>query len=125
MGKTILLIEDNEHNRYLATYMLDRRGFRVVSASNGAEGIALARAEAPALVLLDIQLPGMNGYDVARALRHHAGLQQVPIIAVTSCAMAGDREKALEAGCTGYIEKPIDPGTFVMDIEAFLPQEPS
>jgi two-component system cell cycle response regulator DivK len=78
----------------------------------------------PALILLDIQLPTMDGYSVARALRQNEALRQIPIVAVTSYAMPGDREKALEAGCTGYIEKPINPDTFVAEMERALSRPP-
>lgn len=121
MSRTILLIEDNEQNRYLATFLLQKHGYTVVSAVDGARGVELADAQVPAMVLLDIQLPGMNGYDVARALRRNAALRDVPIVAVTSYAMVGDREKAFESGCNGYIEKPIDPDTFVAQIAHYLP----
>lgn len=123
MARTILLIEDNEQNRYLTTFMLEKSGFAVVSANNGAQGIALAETAGACMILLDIQLPLMNGYDVARALRTQVALQHVPIIAVTSYAMVGDREKALECGCNGYIEKPINPDTFIAELLAFLPKE--
>lgn len=119
MTPTILLIEDNEQNRYLATFLLERHGYRVVQACDGPRGIAAAVAHVPDLILLDIQLPGMDGHAVARTLRGHASLAAVPIIAVTSYAMAGDREKAIAAGCNGYIEKPIDPDTFVAEIQAY------
>lgn len=121
MSATILLIEDNEQNRYLTTFLLEREGYRIVPATDGATGISTAQALSPDLILLDIQLPRMDGYAVARALRAIEGLRDVPIIAVTSYAMAGDREKALEAGCTGYLEKPINPDTFVADVVSFLP----
>ncbi len=121
MSRTVLLIEDNEQNRYLATFLLERHGYRVVPAADGPRGVALARNLAPDLILLDIQLPGMDGYAVASALRAVAQLQATPVIAVTSYAMVGDREKSLAAGCTGYIEKPINPETFVAEIERFLP----
>lgn len=117
MKLNILMIEDNEQNRYLATFLLERRGHRVVSACSGPEGIAQAARERPDVVLLDIQLPEMDGYAVAAALRRNPDLAGVPILAVTSYAMTGDREKALAAGCTGYLEKPIDPDTFVDDVE--------
>jgi CheY-like chemotaxis protein len=116
----ILLIEDNEQNRYLATYLLGLRGHRITPAITGPAGIKLAREETPDLVLLDIQLPAMDGYSVARALRAIESLQQVPIVAVTSYAMLGDRERALEAGCNGYIEKPINPETFVAEVESYF-----
>lgn len=121
MSRQVLLIEDNEQNRYLATFLLEQRGHRVVAAPDGPSGVELARDLAPDLILLDIQLPGMDGYAVARALRENESLRAVPIIAVTSYAMVGDREKCLEAGCNGYIEKPINPETFVAEIESFKP----
>jgi two-component system cell cycle response regulator DivK len=116
MKKTILMIEDNEQNRYLATFLLEKNGHTVVHASSGPAGLDLAVREPFDLILLDIQLPGMDGYDVARALRDIPVLNNVPIIAVTSYAMAGDREKALAAGCNHYIEKPINPETFVAEV---------
>ena len=120
MKRTILVIEDNEQNRYLLTFLLEQRGYAVSSAADGLTGIEMARTLTPALVLLDIQLPRMDGYAVARVLRQNEALREVPIIAVTSYAMPGDREKALEAGCTGYIEKPINPDTFVAEMERAL-----
>ena len=120
MTLPILLIEDNEQNRYLLTFLLEKSGYRVVSAADGIQGLELARTLVPAAVLLDIQLPRMDGYAVARALRENSALDDVPIIAVTSYAMPGDRERALEAGCSGYVEKPIDPETFVGEVERHL-----
>ena len=119
MSRTILLIEDNEQNRYLATFLLEQNGYRVEAAFDGREGIAKAQQLRPDMILLDIQLPAMDGYAVARALREIDALRETPIIAVTSYAMVGDREKALAAGCNGYIEKPIDPDTFVSEIARF------
>ena len=121
MKKTILLIEDNAQNSYLTTFLLESQGFCVVSASDGATGIELAKQTLPDLILLDIQLPMMDGYAVARALRTIESLQLTPIVAVTSYAMVGDREKCLAAGCNGYIEKPINPETFVAEVSIFLP----
>lgn len=117
--KTILLIEDNEQNRYLAMYLLEKNGYRVHEANDGPSGILLAQSLLPDVILLDIQLPSMDGYEVARRLREVAALANTPVVAVTSNAMEGDREKSLEAGCTGYIEKPIDPDTFVAEIARF------
>lgn len=125
MQRTILLIEDNEQNRYLATFLLEQYGYKVVSVPDGPRGIELAPSLKPDLILLDIQLPVMDGYAVASALRGIESLGNTPIIAVTSYAMAGDREKALAAGCTGYIEKPIDPETFVAEIERIHPPSPA
>ncbi len=119
MDRTILLIEDNAQNRYMLTFLLERSGYRVVSAADGSSGIEQARVLRPDLVLLDIQLPTMDGYAVARSLRGMASLANTPIIAVTSFAMVGDKEKSLEAGCNGYIEKPINPDTFVAEIQRF------
>lgn len=116
MSETALVIEDNEQNRYLATFLLERNGYEVRSATDGAAGIEAATAQLPTVILLDIQLPVMDGYAVARALRAIPALDRTPIIAVTSYAMVGDRERCLEAGCTGYIEKPIDPETFIDEI---------
>ena len=120
MNKRILLIEDNEQNRYLVTFLLQARGWEVVHAADGPAGLALAGEIAPALILLDIQLPGMDGYAVARALRANPKLAAIPVVAVTSYAMSGDRERCIEAGCTGYLEKPIDPQTFAAEVEAML-----
>ena len=116
MKARILLIEDNEQNRYLATFLLEKSGYTVIHAPNGPAGIDLALRESFDLILLDIQLPGMDGYAVARALRDIPALAAAPIIAVTSYAMAGDREKALSAGCNHYLEKPINPETFVAEV---------
>ena len=123
MGNKILYIEDNEQNLYLVKFILERNGYEVSSAADGQEGIGLAARNRPDLVLLDIQLPGMDGYAVARALRDNPELSAIPIVAVTSYAMAGDREKALRAGCSGYIEKPINPDTFLQQVESHLRQE--
>lgn len=114
----ILVIEDNEQNLYLARYLLEARGHRVSEARDGPEGIAAARTAAPDLIVLDIQLPKMDGYAVARSLRTNPAMDAVPIVAVTSYAMNGDRLLALQAGCDAYIEKPINPDTFAAQVEA-------
>lgn len=116
----ILIIEDNEHNLYLETFILQKNGHEILQARNGETGIALAAQTIPDLILLDIQLPGMDGYRVAVELRKHPRIAQIPIIAVTSYALPGDRERILEAGCTSYIEKPINPDTFHTEITQFL-----
>lgn len=120
MKNKILLIEDNEKNRYLITFLLERNGLNVVQADNGRLGLEKAINENPDLILLDIQLPEMNGYEVAKNLKKYENTKKIPIIAVTSYAMRGDREKAIEAGCTGYIEKPIDPDNFYDQIIKYL-----
>jgi two-component system, cell cycle response regulator DivK len=116
----ILVIEDNEQNLYLMRFMLEKNGFEVKEARDGRAGLELAARTAPAAILLDIQLPEMNGYDVAAELRRNPELTQVPIIAVTSFAMVGDRERCLEAGATDYVEKPIDPITFIAKLREHI-----
>jgi two-component system cell cycle response regulator DivK len=123
MKAKILVIEDNEQNMYLVTFILEKYGHQVIQARNGVEGVAISRQQKPDLILLDIQLPIMDGYAVARELRKNAELARTPIIAVTSYAMPGDREHAVEAGCSGYIEKPIDPNNFIAQIEGYLSPE--
>ena len=122
MSARVLLIEDNQQNRYLATFLLERSGFQVTSAADGIRGIELAVEMMPDIILLDIQLPGLNGYAVARVLRKNADLNAVPIVAVTSFVLQGDKERALASGCDEYLEKPIDPVTFVASITSFLRQ---
>lgn len=121
MTAKILYIEDNDQNFYLVSYLLEKKGHTVLRARDGREGIDRAHQENPDLILLDIQLPVMNGYETAQELRATFGVRETPIIAVTSYAMAGDRERALAAGCTGYIEKPINPKTFAETIGHYLP----
>jgi len=121
MKPKILVIEDNEQNLYLVTFILEKNGFDVVAARDGREGIDIACSVTPALILLDIQLPLMDGYEVARRLRRIEAVKDIPIIAVTSYAMVGDREKSIDAGCTGYMEKPINPVTFLDEIRKYLP----
>ncbi len=120
MNEDIVIIEDNEQNMYLMRFLLEQNGFSVVEAPSAADGIARVLERRPRGVLLDIQLPDMDGYAVARHLRACPGLEPVPIIAVTSYAMVGDREAALAAGCTGYIEKPINPDTFIEQLRQYL-----
>lgn len=120
MNAKILLIEDNPQNRYLAKFLLEQRGHQVVEAETGPQGLTMASEVRPDIILLDIQLPVMDGHAVARALKSAPDLKLIPIVAVTSYAMAGDREKCLAAGAEGYIEKPINPETFVAEVERFL-----
>jgi len=121
--KKILIVEDNEQNLYLETFLLEKQGYDVIQARNGQEGLDVAAAERPDLILLDIQLPVMDGYEVARRLKQAQETQSTPIVAVTSYAMAGDREAVLSAGCEGYIEKPIDPDHFAEQVKRFLNAE--
>ncbi|HNY66745.1 MAG TPA: response regulator [Deltaproteobacteria bacterium] len=118
--KKILLVEDNENNRYLERFLLEREGLAVVTATNGAEALEAAAAENPDLIVMDIQMPEMDGYETARRLKGSPGLARIPIVGVSSYAMAGDREKAIGAGFAGYIEKPINPETFGSEIKRFL-----
>jgi two-component system, cell cycle response regulator DivK len=124
MSKTILIIEDNPQNMYMMRFLLEKNGFRVISAENGREGIEQALRHKPNTILLDIQLPEMDGYAVAAELTRHEELKHTPIIAVTSYAMMGDREQILAAGATGYIEKPIDPESFVAEITRYMSSDP-
>jgi len=107
MSATILYIEDNPDNSLLVQRALTARGYEVLWAANGASGIEQAEAHPPDLILLDINLPDIDGYEVARRLRAHDGLRAVPIMAITANALKGDAEKALAAGCDAYIAKPL------------------
>ncbi len=121
MSGKILYIEDNEQNFYLVNVLLNTKGYEVLWARDGQEGIDKADQFKPDLILMDIQLPVMDGYEVARKLQSNPKLSKIPIVALTSYAMAGDREKALSAGCSGYIEKPINPDTFLTQIDQYFP----
>ena len=121
--KKILIIEDNEQNLYLATFLLEKQDYDVVQARNGHRGLELAVSENSDLILLDIQLPVMDGYEIAGRLKQAEETKSIPIIAVTSYAMAGDRETILATGCEGYIEKPIDTDSFVEQVRGFLPKD--
>ena len=118
-----LIIEDNEQNMYMLSFLLEKNNYEVIQSFNGVDGIKAALECSPDVILLDIQLPEMDGYNVAQELRKCAGLKRNPIIAVTSHAMVGDREKAMESGATGYIEKPIDPDNFIQRMEFYFPEE--
>ncbi len=124
MSNKILIIEDNEQNLYLMRFLLEKSGFDVVDAVDGPRGIEAARTLLPDLILLDIQLPLMDGYAVAAELRKHKELENTPVIAVTSYAMVGDRERVLASGATDYIEKPINPFTFVEQIRKHIESRP-
>jgi two-component system cell cycle response regulator DivK len=121
MKNTVLVIEDNEQNLYLVRFLLEKHGFSVEEARDGRLGVTMASEIRPDLILLDIQLPMLDGYAVAAEIRQDPALKNTPIIAVTSYAMVGDREKALASGATDYIEKPINPGTFIDQITKHLP----
>jgi two-component system cell cycle response regulator len=121
----ILIIEDNPANIELMSFLLSAYGHTPLTAPDGARGVAVARSERPDLVACDVNLPGMNGFAVLSALRAEPELAQMPVLAVTALAMAGDREQVLAAGFDGYISKPIEPESFVAELEAFLPAAPA
>ena len=116
----ILVIEDDDASRLLVAYLLDAAGYTVHVAENGAVGLELALSQPHDLILCDLQMPIMNGYQVAQTLRSHPKWQRVPLVAVTAFSMPGDREKALEMGFDDHLSKPITPETFVQQIEVFL-----
>jgi two-component system cell cycle response regulator DivK len=116
----ILVVEDNQDNREMVVKVLKFNGYEVIEAVDGEEGIEKAKTEAPALILLDIYLPKMDGYEVAKRLKADKGLKDIPVIALTAHAMKGNREQALAAGCDGYISKPIDIRELPKQIEQFL-----
>lgn len=116
----ILVVEDNPNNLYLIRFILKKNGFDISEAVTGEEGIIKAAEENPDLILMDIQLPGIDGFETTHRIRAIEKISEIPIIAITSYAMTGDREKALLAGCTGYIEKPIDPDKIISQITEFL-----
>lgn len=116
----ILVIEDNAANLELMTYLLKAFGHTALAARDGEEGLAVVRRESLDLIICDIQIPKVDGYEVARQLKSHPVLRTIPLVAVTAFAMLGDRDKVLAAGFDGYIPKPIAPETFVRQVEAFL-----
>jgi two-component system cell cycle response regulator len=117
----ILLVEDNLANLELMSYLLRSFGFTLATAENGREGIDAVRSARPDLVICDVHLPLVDGYEVARALKSDPELRSVPIVAVTALAMVGDRERVLSAGFDGYLAKPIDPEHFIAQVREFLP----
>jgi two-component system cell cycle response regulator DivK len=120
MNSTILYIEDNFDNRMLVRRVLEAEGYRVVEAEDGPEGMEWLRLETPDLVLVDINLPEMDGYEITKRLKQLPSMAGVPVIAMTANVMRGDREKTLAAGCDGYIPKPIDIDVLPEDISKFL-----
>ena len=121
--KRALVIEDNENNMELITFILEKNGYSTIKAENGKIGIELALKEKPDFILLDIQLPDMDGLEVLKELRKSEINSDTPVIAITSYAMSGDRERLLQAGCNGYIEKPIDPVTIINQIREIIGEE--
>ncbi|MFN0169024.1 MAG: response regulator [Bryobacteraceae bacterium] len=121
----ILLVEDNEMNRDMLSRRLERRGYQVVIAVDGGEGLAMASSETPDLILMDMSLPVMNGWEATRKIKSQDETRGIPVIALTAHAMASDREKALEAGCDDYDTKPIELPRLLAKIEALLQQKSS
>jgi two-component system cell cycle response regulator DivK len=119
----ILLVEDNEENRDMLSRRLTRRGYKVVIAMDGEQGVTMTQSEVPDLILMDMDLPVLNGWEATRQLKAASATQAIPIIALTAHAMAGDRKKALEAGCDDYDTKPIEFLRLLEKIEAFLGKE--
>lgn len=116
----ILYIEDDFANKVLVRKIIKNKGYELYEAEDGLSGIELAEEVHPDLILLDMSMPGIDGYEVTRRLKNMENVADIPIIAVTANAMEGDKEKCLEAGCRGYISKPIDISSFMLDIETYL-----
>ena len=122
MTKRILVVEDQEDNRRIVRDLLSASGYQLVEATTGEEGLKLAASEKPDLILMDIQLPGMDGYEVTRRIKANPELNPIPIIVVTSYALSGDDKKAFDAGCNGYVTKPFSPRVLLAKIREFLPE---
>jgi len=119
-GEKILLVEDNEVNRRLAEFLLRSQGYEVTEAASAEQAFAMLATERPDLIVMDIQLPDMDGLEATSRLKEDPGLRDIPVVAVTSFAMNGDHERAMAAGCIGYITKPIDKTTFIGEIASHL-----
>ena len=121
MKKRILIVEDQEDNRKILRDLLTSVGYELVEATTGEEGVALAEKERPDLILMDIQLPGLDGYEATRRIKANPALRHIPIIAVTSYALSGDEVKAREAGCDAYVTKPFSPRALLAKVREYLP----
>jgi two-component system, cell cycle response regulator DivK len=121
MSKRILVIEDNEDNRRIMRDLLTSVGYEIIEAVTGEEGVIAASTHVPDLILMDIQLPGLDGYEATRRIKADPALRQIPVIAVTSYALSGDDVKAFAAGCEGYVSKPFSPRALLAKIRTFLP----
>jgi two-component system, cell cycle response regulator DivK len=122
MNQRILVVEDTEDNRQIIRDLLSSVGYELIEAMDGAEGVALAESQHPDLILMDMQLPVMDGYEATRRIRSIPELARVPIIAVTSYALSGDEAKTREAGCDGYVAKPFSPRELLAMVRQFLPE---
>ena len=119
-AKTVLLVEDNEDNLIVYRTILDHVGYRVIEARDGEEGVARARADQPDLILMDVSLPKMDGWEATRRIKADSETRRIPIIAVTAHALDDDREKATQVGCDGYLAKPVAPRRVVEEVERFI-----
>ena len=118
--KTVLLVEDNEDNLIVYRTILDHVGYRVIEARDGEEGVARAKSDQPDLILMDVSLPKMDGWEATRRIKADEGTRRIPIIAVTAHALDDDREKATQVGCDGYLAKPVAPRRVVEEVERFI-----
>ncbi len=125
MRATVLVVEDNEDNRALVAKVLGYAGYRVVAAASGEEALELVARGPPDLILMDLNLGGMNGFEATRRLKEDPASARVPVVALTAYAMVGDRERALEAGCDGYIAKPVDVRRLPEQVETFIRGRPA
>ena len=125
MSKRILIVEDQEDNRTILRDVLSTVGYELIEALNGKDGVRLAQSERPDLILMDIQLPEMDGYQATQQIKSIAELKTIPIIAVTSYALSGDEAKARAAGCDGYIAKPFSPRELLAKVRKYLSDEAS
>ena len=121
MSKLILVVEDQEDNRRIMRDLLSSVGYEVIEAVTGEEGVAAAETHRPDLILMDIQLPGLDGYEATRQIKANPDLEHIPIIVVTSYALSGDDVKAFEAGCNAYVSKPFSPRELLANIREYLP----
>jgi two-component system, cell cycle response regulator DivK len=121
MSKRILVVEDQEDNRCILRDLLTSVGYEIVEAVTGEDGVRMAETHVPDLILMDIQLPGIDGYEATRRIKAHVALRHIPVIAVTSYALSGDDVKAFEAGCDAYVSKPFSPRALLAKIREFVP----
>lgn len=124
MASRVLVVEDNEMNMQLFEYLLEESGFVILKAISGEEALKMVGQEMPDLILMDIHLPGMDGLSVVRQMKNDPSLRKIPILALTAHAMRGDKDRFLQAGCDGYISKPIDIKTFIPSIQKYVGDRP-
>jgi two-component system cell cycle response regulator DivK len=120
MNKTILVVEDHDDNRRIMRDLFTSKGYKVIEAVTGIDGVAMAETHMPDLILMDIQLPGIDGYEATRRIKSISGIEKIPIIAVTSYALSGDDKKAYEAGCDDYVTKPFSPRELLKKVQKYL-----